>query len=195
MNFKSIIEEIHKVQKNNLVDLEDFRGRGEGKGTAILPVKSRGLYWLWSKTPIEKLAESLPSEGAHVPIDKLLKNREGLNHICEVSDGDYRVLYNGIGGYTTWTKNSVYGLRGRINQEVICNNIKTGTLNISGRGLDISDWKVSFFDFDDSENRHILAKLSEKEKKINIAELYNEFANELEILWRMHYGTPILCRH
>ncbi len=195
MNFKRIIEKIHTIQKTNLVDLTDFRGRGVGKGTELLPVKSRGLYWLWSKTPIEKLAKSLPSEGAHVPIDKLLKNRSGLSHICKVSDGDYRVLYNGIGGYTTWTKKSVYGLRGRINQEVNCNNIKTGTLNIAGRGLSIDEWKVSFFNFDDSENRHILEKLAEEEKVLDVAKLYNDYANELEILWRMHYGTPILCRH
>ena len=30
----------------------------KGKGTDILPSRSRGLYWLWCKTPLEQLKET-----------------------------------------------------------------------------------------------------------------------------------------
>lgn len=198
MAFKGILEEIQTQQFKNLVSLKDFRQRGEGKGTDILACKSRGLYWLWCKTDLTKLINTEIDLGAHVPISKLIRNRNGLGYVCKINSGKYTVVYNGIGGYKNWTKKSSYGLRGRINQEINCNNKKTGTLNIAGRGLDINDWKVSFFDFEDPENQYILKMFLENSKKLNeenIGNLYNSYANELEILWRMHYGTPILCRH
>src|SRR5690606_38648229 len=95
----------------------------------------------------------------HVPIKKLLHNRNGLDHICKMKEGNYRVLYNGMGGYSEWKKESVYGLRARINQEIISNNTKTGTINIAGLKLDLSDWKVSFFNFDEPNNHHLLKAL------------------------------------
>jgi len=194
MTIKVIIEEIDKAQRETLVSLKDFRGRGEGKGTEILPSQSRGLYWLWCKTPLEQLKQTGHNGGAHVPIKKLLHNRNGLDYICNVKDGQYRILYNGMGGYSKWKKGSVYGLRGRINQEIISNNTKTGTINIAGLNLDLNDWKVSFFDFDDPKNHNVLKELPEN-SGLGIEGIYKEFANELEILWRMHYGTPILCRY
>lgn len=194
MSIKEIIEEIDKSQRKTLVNLKDFRGLGKGKGTDILPSRSRGLYWLWCKTPLDQLIKTDHKGGAHVPIKKLLHNRYGLDNICKEKDGPYRLLYNGMGGYFTWKKGGYYGLRGRINQEVISNNTKTGSINIAGLELDLNDWKVSFFDFDDPNNHYILKELPEMAKS-DIMEIYKEFANELETLWRMHYGTPILCRY
>ena len=194
MSIKEIIEEIDKSQRETLVSLTDFRGRGKGKGTNILASRSRGLYWLWCKTPLGQLQQTDHHGGAHVPIKKLLHNRNGLDHICKEKDGLYRLLYNGMGGYSEWKEGSYYGLRGRINQEVISNNTKTGTINIAGLALDLDDWKVSFFDFDDPRNQDILKELPDM-AKAHIGEIYSEFANELEVLWRMHYGTPILCRY
>ncbi|SHF67792.1 hypothetical protein SAMN05444483_10214 [Salegentibacter echinorum] len=194
MTIRSIIEAIDKSQRDTLVSLTDFRGRGRGKGTEILSSRSRGLYWLWCKTPLDQLKQTDHKGGAHVPIKKLLHNRNGLDHICKIQDGEYRILYNGMGGYSKCKKGSAYGLRGRINQEVISNNTKTGTINIAGLKLDINDWKVSFFDFDDAENHQLLRELPET-AKLDIGEIYKKYANELEMLWRMHYGTPILCRY
>ncbi|MBZ9631250.1 hypothetical protein LB465_10715 [Salegentibacter sp. LM13S] len=194
MFIKNIIEKIDASQRKTLVSLKDFRGRGKGKGTDILPSRSRGLYWLWCKTPLEQLKQTDHHGGAHVPIKKLLHNRNGLDHICKIKEGEYRVLYNGMGGYSKWKKGSYYGLRGRINQEVISNNTNTGTINISGLELDLEDWKVSFFDFNDAENHQLLKKLPEA-KDWDVEKIYKEYANELEVLWRMHYGTPILCRY
>ena len=152
------------------------------------------MYWLWCKTPLEQLKQTRSKGGAHVPIEKLLHNRNGLDHICRERVEDFQVLYNGMGGYSEWKKGSTYGLRGRINQEVISNNTKTGTINIAGLDLDLDDWKVSFFNFDDSENYKLLMELSGA-SEMNETGIYKEYGNELEMLWRMHYGTPILCRY
>ena len=48
--------------------------------------------------------------------------------------------------------------------------------------------KVSFFDFDDPINLGIIKKLKSENP-------YTEFANDLETLWRLEFGHPILCRY
>ena len=52
----------------------------------------------------------------------------------------------------------------------------------------LENWAISYFDFDDEENKEIL-------KVLNTKEPYLDFAKELENLWRLEFGTPILCRH
>jgi len=193
MVFKQIIEEIDKTQRATLVSLTDFRSKG--KGTDILPSQSRGLYWLWCKTPLDAISKIDDGEGAHVPVNKLLRERNGFNYVCKVKEGDFQVLYNGMGGYAKWRKGSTYGLRGRINQEINCTNTKTGTLNLMGRNFNLEDWKVSFFDFEDPNNKPILQMLPMATNEFDPGEYYKEYANTLETLWRMHYGTPVFCRY
>lgn len=197
MIFKQVIEEIEKIQRTTLVSLSDFRSKRKGKGTDILPSQSRGLYWLWCKTPWNAITNMEDAPGAHVPISRLLKERNGFNHICDIKEGDFQILYNGMGGYANWRQGSTYGLRARINQEINCTNTKTGTLNLMGRNLDLEDWKVSFFDFEDLDNKYILEMLPSKKEELefDIGQCYRDYANILEMLWRMHYGTPILCRY
>lgn len=193
IDFKKIVEGIDKAQRDSLVSLADFRGRGAGKGVDILASQSRGLYWLWCRTDFKKTKIALAEDGsAHVPINKLLSTRSGLDHICKEDIDGFTVVYNGMGGYKKWKKASAYGLRGRINQECVSNNTKTGTLNIEARGFDLLDWNVSFFDFDDKKNHKILKLI---DPKLDILNLYTNYANTLEILWRLHYGTPIFCRY
>ena len=47
---------------------------------------------------------------------------------------------------------------------------------------------MSFFDFDNPENQELL-------KVLNTTNPYQEYAKDLEMIWRLEYGTPILCRH
>lgn len=130
-----------------------------------------------------RIKKTEPTEvgSIHVPIDKLVKLREGLNNISSLEKDGFRVVYNGIGGYKK--EPAAFGLRERINQELNSNNRRTGTLNILNRGFNIENWAISFFNFDDPENTEILNGLS-----------YLENANDIEIGWRLEFGTPILCR-
>lgn len=193
IDFRKIIEQIHESQKSTIVSLKDFRAKGADKGVDILKTQSRGLYLLWCRTNFNDITIVLAAEGsAHVPIKRLLDSRKGLNHVCKIKENGFTIVYNGICGYTHWKSTSAYGLGGRINQECASNDTKTGTLNFLNRGFEIEDWKVNYFNLDDTKNDSILKLL---DLKLDKAELYQKTANTLEILWRLHYGTPIFCRH
>jgi hypothetical protein len=161
------------------MNLNDFREQKP------LPRKRRGMYWFWTNLDFDILQETIPLEDTkEVPIGKLVKNRRGLSCVSKVSKDDFKIVYNGIGGYRTPSKS--FGLRERINQEITCNDYRTGTLNLS-RMFSLENWAVSYFDFDDEENKELLNILNTKES-------YLDFAKELENLWRLEFGTPILCR-
>lgn len=183
MNFKVILQHIESRQKETFCPLPKFLENG----TDILPVKSRGLYWLWTKLDFDILANCLDTKDhkGEVPIKQLIERRKDLNLICKIKKENFTVVYNGIGGYKVHTKS--YGLRGRILQELNARNIKTGSLNLMNRGFRPEDWAVSFFDFDAPENREIIALLKSEN-------CYSDYAADLEMLWRLEYGHPILCR-
>ena len=190
IDFKDVIEKIHEAQKSTIMPLAEFRNKNS---TAKLPSKSRGLYWLWCKTDFESVSfDAIKKGSAHVPLDILINTRTGLNHVCKEEHQGFTMVYNGMGGYKTWGKKSTYGLRARINQECLSNNTKTGTLNLEARGFNREDWMVSFFNFEDKKNDSILRLLDPKLYK---DEIYKDFTNTLEVLWRLHYGVPIFCRY
>ena len=184
IDYKGLLEEVQKVQLDTIVSVAEFKGNA---GTTFLARKRRGLYWLWTSLTNEELQQISYNDKniRHVPISKLIAQRKELKHICKVTLKDYRIVYNGIGGYRTLSKS--FGLRERILQEITCNDARTGTLNISSGCEDLNKWAVSFFDFDDDHNKAIL-------KSLNSDNPYIEYATILENLWRLEYGTPILCR-
>ena len=182
VDFHKIIVAIQEAQIKTLYSISDFRE----KGTHILPVKSRGLYWLWYRGDLATANFKEASCKQEVPIKKLVSQRKGFANICKTTKDDFDIVYNGMGGYKE--KFSSYGLRRRINQELNVKNKGTGTLNIIKRGFNEEDWAVSFFDFDDNENQLIL-------KSLEVENTYKEYANTLEILWRLEYGIPVLCRY
>jgi hypothetical protein len=180
---KNILEQMHDVQLKTFCSLETFRQKNYLK---ILPNKRRGLYWLWSNLSLDELEiDTIPPTRMEVPISRLISHRKQLNSICKIENYNYLVIYNGIGGYKKLP--ATFGLRERINQEVIGNGETVGTLNIL-QNSDISRWAVSYFDFDAPENNNIIQQL-------NSSSPYLEYAKDLEMLWRLHYGSPILSRH
>lgn len=184
MNFKEILQQVDKKQLETFCSLPKFLEAG----TQLLPVKSRGLYWLWTKLNFETLANCLDTEGhkGEVPIKQLIERRKNLEHVSKIKIENFLIVYNGIGGYKVDTKG--YGLRGRILQELRAKNVNTGSLNLMNRGFREEDWAVSFFDFDAPENQTIV-------KMLQSENCYSDFAADLEMLWRLEYGHPILCRH
>ena len=182
---KEIIKKIHQKQLLTFCELNKFYKVKEHY--KILPRKHRGLYWLWTNVDYQILKKTATKANTRqVPIDKLVSQRDGLKNIAKIEQQDFKIVYNGIGGFKK--QPPTFGLRERINQEINCNDRRTGTLNIINRGFNKNNWAVSFFDFDDPENQNILKPLKTKEP-------YLDFAKDLEMLWRLEYGTPILCRH
>ena len=158
----------------------------EDCNTSILPRKHRGLYWIWSSEDFKKLGQISTAKGTkQVPFDKLISQRKDLKHICQPMVDNLRVVYNGKGGYRKSSKG--FGLRERILQELNCSDHRTGTLHLEYRGVDASQWAISFFDFDCPRNQEVLPEL----KNSNFYDLY---ADALEVGWRLEYGTPVLSR-
>lgn len=182
MNYKTIVNEIQIKQFNDFYCLADFLNIG----TSALPKNRRGLYWLWTRLDFEQLKDVKNNHNSEVPISKLIEQRIGLSTICQIEHNGYKVVYNGIGGYKTNPKG--FGLRERIMQEYNSKDHRTGSLNLKNRNLNINDWAISFFDFDDEKNKNVFEFLKEEEAYIN-------YASDLEKLWRIEFGHPILCRH
>ena len=177
---KELLHEIQEQQLKTFISLNDFRSQKP------LPAKRRGLYWFWTNLSNTELEQTIKLEKTkEVPIAKLVKYRKGLSCVADIKKDNFKIVYNGIGGYRTPTK--AFGLRKRINQEINCKGKSTGTLNLMNI-FSLENWAISYFDFDDEENIEIL-------KVLNSEETYTEFAKELENLWRLEFGTPILCRH
>ncbi|MFV0231450.1 hypothetical protein OBK30_00060 [Empedobacter falsenii] len=178
----SSIAYIHQEQLKALIPFQELN--------AYLKTKQRGLYWIWTAYTFDELAamEYQPNVGSrHVNMAYLTNQRKDFQGICKVKAKNYQVIYNGIGGYKNQLKPS-FGLRERIRQEFNCNNPRTGTLNISNTNLDTDQFAVSFFNFDDPKHHEVLPFLKEENA-------YSKYASEIEKLWRLQYGHPILCRH
>lgn len=188
MNLKNLINKIQERQIETFQLVSDFQ---DWKSKPNLPTKRRGLYWIWTNHSSESLQTILTkADTKEVPITELVTRRHQLENICNVSINGFKIVYNGIGGYKK--EPPAFGLRERINQELNCNDKRTGTLNIINRFNDcnsLGNWGVSYFDFDNPTNQEIL-KLLPYEK-----DFYLEHAKNLEIDWRIEYGIPILTRH
>ena len=182
INYKQIVRQIEEKQHSTFCTFNEF-------DIKKLPRKRRGLYWIWTSLSLEELANSTDdiNKGTKkVPLVKLINQRKGLENICSLKKKGFTLVYNGIGGFKSETKKS--GLRERLLQEFNATNAKTGSLNISERFKDKSNWAVSFFDFDDPINQDVMELLQAETP-------YLEFASDLEKLWRLEFGHPILCRY
>lgn len=182
INYKQVLRHIEERHPVTFCKMDDF-------SPDKLPTKRRGLYWIWTNLSLEELVNStddITKGTKKVPLVKLINQRKGLENICNIKKDGFTLVYNGIGGYNSASKN--FGLRERLLQEFNATNAKTGSLNITERYKDKSNWAVSFFDFDDPGNQDILALLQSENP-------YLEFASDLEKLWRLEFGHPILCRY
>lgn len=199
MSTKELLQYINTVQLATFISLPEYR-----KSTIYLDRKQRGLYWIWTNIPLEKLKTTIQEKeinevkNRHVPIGELVSIRADLANICIIEEDRFRIVYNGIGGYPNDYKSSC--LQQRINQELNCTNHKTGTLNFQNRkfkdnsGFEEENIAISYFNFDDIKHQEVLMKYSNQNKTWLNANFYNTYAKQLENLWRLQYGTPILCR-
>lgn len=140
-----------------------------------LPQKnSCGLYWIYTTYSIAELCNAeISSEEGVVNIAELASTRKDLKHIIKPkTDGEFWIVYNGIGGSSRG--GSTYYLGSRIIQE-FSDHKKTGSLKILGSSLnDLEKWRYSYviLDKDDYDTNKI----------------------SYETGWRLQYGWPILSK-
>jgi hypothetical protein len=182
MDYKSVLQQIQQRQLETFCTLEKFLR----EGTFLLPRRKRGLYWLWTRLDYDLLSLARDNHKSEVPFIKLIAQRSKLNYLSTIEHDGYKIIYNGIGGYKT--NPPKFGLRERILQELNSMDHRTGTLNILNRFDNKEDWGISFFDFDNEKNKLIFNFL-------NNDDAYLKYASDIEKLWRLEFGHPILCRY
>jgi len=186
MNTKELLHYINQEQKNTFNSIANF------KTHKLLNTKQRGLYWFWTDLENNQLKNiDTRKDTKEVPFFSLVSNRDGLKNVCSIKQNNFTIVYNGIGGYH---KPFAFGLRERINQEINCNDFRTGTLNLQRRS-NLDHWGISYFNFDDPKHLDTLVNFTSKNEEWIAENFYLEFAKELESLWRLEFGTPILCRY
>jgi hypothetical protein len=180
MNYKHIVETIHRHQLRNILTFEDIDGTTNM--TNQLQTRQQGLYWFWTTYSFEELSTSTRPAVIREEIDikELAEQRMEMNLICNEVENRFRIVYNGIGG---GGNDSNYGLRERILQEIRIQE-GTGSLSILNSSLsDCSKWRVTYVNFNDDE---FLREIGEHISYLEHGQLF-------EFLWRMNYGWPLLC--
>lgn len=169
--YKSIIENINTLQESRISTVcQNGKLKLPDK---FPPTKQEGLYWIYAKYTDQDFLNSIKSPQKN-SVD--LKNRVNrhllLNNICNKKVDEFRVVYNGIGG----------SLRNRILAE-FRGGEGTGSLAVCESSLkDLDKWRFSYvlwseIDFNSIQKPHG----------------YGTISRTIELLWRIHYGWPILC--
>jgi hypothetical protein len=180
MNYLEILEFIHSYQARNVLTIDLIGDRVRLIGA--LPTGVNGLYWFWTSYNNFDLENTTrPTNlNSEINISQITKERKGLNHICSQEFQNYRLVYNGKAG----GQSDTYCLRKRILQE-ITGQSGTGSISIRNSSLDdLTKWRISFVNFNDPEF------IRGTNNQLN----YLDHAEKFEVLWRLHYGWPILCR-
>ena len=209
IDIKDILRKIHERQMNPLYSAKEFFQDDLPKKQRKfdLPKRHRGLYWIWSNLDLGKLGDMRQREPSknEIPFSELISQRRDLNCTCEIHHNKYPgfiIRYNGIGGHGKTTPTAArFGLRERIEQGFNSTHKKTGALKLKSRtGYDEKNWAVSYFNFDDDKNWEIIKPLADNPDKDDPSDpeviklIYSNYANALELCWRIYYGTPILTR-
>jgi hypothetical protein len=135
------------------------------------------MYWIYTDYKVNELkaCETSDNSGA-IPIARLAKMHEGLPHVSTLSIRGFQLVYSGIAG-------PALGLRGRIHQH-FNGGQGTGCLSILKSTLcDLDRWRLSFVAF---------GALAGDEHDVQVD--YSTQAKDLERMWRLTYGWPLLCR-
>jgi hypothetical protein len=173
--YKETIEKMHSLQRTRLktIGVKDSRlSLDDGPAT-----KQSGLYWIYTTHSNKDLLSATPSsKRGSINFAEVISRHADLSNVCTDHVGEYRLVYNGIGGTGSKGKG---GLRERIMGE-FRGGEGTGSLAIRGSSLDSLDrWRYSYVLWSEIEfpNSHE----------------YGSFSEIIERLWRIHFGWPILC--
>ena len=180
--YQEVIEIIEGIQRQRISEISTFsNGNTKIDGP---PKRCAGLYFIYTSYSLDELINSgAPPTLNAVPIASLARKREGLNLVLQPEDDDFRLVYNGVGGF----KGGDYDLRARILQEIKSSHEKTGSLCIRQTEIDdLSKWKYSYIILP-SSNSDIEADVEDEWS-------YEDHALNIEQSWRLHYGWPILSQ-
>jgi hypothetical protein len=175
--------------RNHLATIESLRSQrifpvsqnGKLALPKELPTKVNGLYWLYTSYDINSIKNCTPSNQKNsVNIPDLAISHHGLSHVCNITNDELLIVYNGVGGVGPKGNG---GLRERIQQE-FNGGSGTGSLGISKTSLnDLSKWFLSF----------VIMCNTKQSPEVDVC--YTQHGTAYERVWRLEYGWPLLCRH
>ncbi len=160
-----VLKEIEsKLQNQEFIDINDLKKH--------IPAKSSGFYWIYTKLNIQDfLSSPTPANPKHVDFSRLSRVHKNLKHVIKQCEDGYWCIYNGKGKK----------LKNRVVAEFSNTNGKTGTLALS-RCFDESAFKVKYVMCDSpNDEKGILPEYACLEK-------------DIERMWRLNNGWPLLCR-
>ncbi len=139
--------------------------------------KQSGLYWIYTTYTDNELFTSTPSpKRKSVDFRNTITRHAHRAHVCNREVQGFRLVYNGIGGLGA--KGSG-GLRERILDE-FRGGEGMGSLAVKGSSLnDLQKWRFSYVLW--------------PEIRFEKPHEYAQFAEDIERLWRIHFGWPVLC--
>lgn len=173
--FRPTLEGLNCLQEKRLTGITRVAGRLKLESGP--PPESDGMYWLYTTYSDADIRSSVPSQKRKsVLINALAAHRENLSMICSRRVGDFRVVYNGIGGVGPRGRG---GLRERILQE-FRGGEGTGSLAVCDTSLnDLTRWRYSYVLWSEIGHTESIE--------------YSSLSERLETMWRLHFGWPILC--
>lgn len=173
---RMLLHQIETVRQSRLLSISR-KPNGYIQIEDAPPTKSDGLYWLFTSYSLDELKNCINSnDNGAIDITSLATLHENLPHISTITDKGFMLVYNGIGGNSC-------GLRGRIHQHFNGGN-GTGCLSILKSSLkDLNRWRVSY----------VTLQVRNGEQP-DVQANYADHAKNLERIWRLQYGWPLLCK-
>lgn len=173
--YKEAIEKMHLLQRMRLMSVS-LKGNRLSLPSELC-TKQSGLYWIYTTHSNDDLLNATPStKKGSVNFANLVALHADLSKMCGDEVDGFRVVYNGIGGVGRCGGG---GLRERILEE-FRGGEGTGALAIRDSSVNtLANWRFSYVLWSEIEfdNPH----------------KYQDFAEGIERLWRIHYGWPVLC--
>lgn len=162
---KLIADEVErKLNSQPFVTIEDAKKAIENS--------SSGFYWIFTSLSYVDFQKASPPENiAHVDYSEMARVHKGLKHVIQSSEKDYWCIYNG----------KARQLKNRMYAAFTVTNGGTGKLSLE-RCFKKEDFKVKYIICDSDDPLY------------GIKYKYSGIEQNLERVWRLNYGWPLLCR-
>ncbi|POZ49731.1 hypothetical protein [Methylovulum psychrotolerans] len=134
---RSLLENIETFRQSRTLQIS-HKPNGDLQITNSPPLKSKGLYWIYTNYTINDLKNCTPSpQESSINIAELAKLHENLTHVSQFSSDGFSLVYNGIATSDTLP------LQKRIHQH-FNGGEGNGCLSIKKSSLsNLSKWRIT----------------------------------------------------
>jgi hypothetical protein len=162
---------LNKIEEiNSLLDQQNYRTLQEAKSE--IPSKASGFYWIYTKLPIKRfIHSSKPINPVHVDFSLMASAHQGLKSIIEQNGSEHWCVYNGKGT----------NLKVRMSAAFTNTIGGTGKLALT-RLFKEDEFRIKFIVCDSNNTNY------------GVSDSFDCLQRDLERVWRLNYGWPLLCR-